>query len=311
MHIKVFMRRIVPVLALLFALSACSPTPGASSSPAGRLKVVATTTLLGDVVRNIGGDKIDLAVLLPVGTDPHTFEPAPQDIATVAGADLLFTNGAGYEAFLQRLLENAGGKAKVVPVSDGLQLLNAATEGAQESGQGSADPHVWMDPDNVASWTDKIEQALSTADPANADAYKSSADAYRQKLKELDGWISQQVAQIPEADRKLVNDHLTFGYFARRYGFEQVGAVIPGFSSMASPSAQELAGLEDAIRKLNVKAIFVGKTVNSSLSQRVADDTHTRLVFVYTESLSPPDGPASTYLDFMRFDVDAIVLALK
>lgn len=311
MHIKVSFRQVAPLLALLLLLSACSPTPGASPSPAGRLKVVATTTILGDVVRNVGGDKIELSVLLPVGADPHTFEPAPQDIATVAGADLLFTNGAGYELFLQRLLQNAGGKAKVVPVSDGLQLLDASAEGAQESGQGSADPHVWMDPDNVAFWTTKIEQALSAADPNNAAAYQGNAQAYRSQLKELDGWISQQVAQIPEANRKLVNDHLTFGYFARRYGFEQVGAVIPGFSSMASPSAQELASLEDAIRRLNAKAIFVDKTVNSSLSQRVADDTHTQLVYTYTESLSPPDGPASTYLDFMRFDVGAIVQALK
>ena len=135
--------------------------------------------------------------------------------------------------------------------------------------------------------------------------------AYRQELIDLDQWILEQVAQIPEANRELVTDHQLFIYFANRYGFEQIGAIVPGYSTLSEPSAQELAQLEDAIRELGVRAIFVGNTVNPALAQRVANDTGTKLVFLYTGSLTEATGPAPTYLDYMRFNVQAIVEALK
>jgi len=294
-------------------LAACSAPPAESSTPTGTLKVVATTTMIGDIVRNIGGEQIDLSVLLPVGTDPHNFEPSPKDIALISDADIVFTNGAGLESFMTRLLENAGGNANIISLSDGLELIDATEEGvhAGETAGGGSDPHVWMDPNNVQHWVDRIEQALSEADPEHAATYKANAQAYRQALSDLDGWISQQVAQVPQANRKIVSDHVVFGYFAKRYGFEQVGAVIPSISTLAAPSAQELADLEDAIKKLGVRAIFVDSTVNPTLSQRIASDTHTQLVPIYSGSLSAADGPAATYLDFMRANVSAIVQALK
>lgn len=277
--------------------------------------MVATTTLVGDIVRNIGGDRIDLSVLLPLGADPHNFEPAPKDVALVSDADLIFTNGAGLESFMTRLLENSGVQSTPVSLSDGLELIASTEEesheGETETSQEDGDPHVWMDPNNVQHWVQRIEQALSAADPANAATYKANAQAYRQALIELDGWISQQVTQVPQANRKIVSDHVVFGYFARRYGFEQVGAVIPSISTLAAPSAQELADLEDAIKKLRVKAIFVDSTVNPALSQRIASDTSLQLVPIYSGSLSAAGGPAATYLDFMRTNVSAIVQALK
>jgi len=277
--------------------------------------VVATTTLVGDIVRNISGDNIDLSVLLPMGADPHNFEPAPQDVALVSDADLIFTNGAGLESFMTRLLENAGVQTTPVSLSEGLELIPSAEEethpGETKISHEDGDPHVWMDPNNVQHWVDRIEQALSAADPANAATYKANAQAYRQALIELDGWISQQVAQVPQANRQIVSDHVVFGYFAKRYGFEQVGAVIPSISTLAAPSAQEMADLEDVIKKLGVKAIFVDTTVNPALSQRIASDTALKLVPIYSGSLSAADGPAATYLDFMRLNVSAIVQALK
>lgn len=300
------------VLCLLF-LAACSAPPGESSATTVRLKVVATTTLVGDIVKNIGGDTIDLSVLLPLGTDPHNFEPSPKDIALVSDADVIFTNGAGLESFMSRLLENAGSKAPVISLSDGLELIPAAeVEGhAGANDPGTSDPHVWMDPNNVQHWVDRTEQALSDADPKNAATYKSNAQAYRQALSDLDSWISQQVDQVPQANRKIVSDHVVFGYFAKRYGFEQVGAVIPSVSTLAAPSAQELADLEDVIKNLGVKAIFVESTVNPALSQRVASDTNTQLVPFFSDSLSAAGGPAATYLDFMHANVTAITQALK
>jgi manganese/iron transport system substrate-binding protein len=168
-----------------------------------------------------------------------------------------------------------------------------------------------MDPNNVKVWVSNIEQALSKADPAHASTYQANAEKYRQSLVELDQWAQQQVGQLPQPNRLLATDHQDFGYFANRYGFKQIGAIIPSFSTLSEPSAQELAALEDAIRALGARAIFVDKSVNPSLAQRVADDTHTQLIMVYSGSLSEAGGPAATYLDFMRYNVRAIVNALK
>jgi manganese/iron transport system substrate-binding protein len=301
------------ILLSLLLLSACSASGPETTASAGKLKVVATTTLIGDIVKNIGGEQIDLSVLLPIGADPHNYEPSPKDLAQVANAEVVFTNGAGLEGFMTRLLENAGSKATIISLSDGLTLIDAAEEGAQaeNTDHGGSDPHVWMDPNNVQHWVDRIEQVLSEADPGHATTYRANSQAYQQALSDLDSWISQQVAQVPQANRKIVSDHVVFGYFARRYGFEQVGAVIPSISTLASPSAQELASLEETIKNLGVRAIFVDSTVNPTLSQRIASDTQTQVVPVYSGSLSPASGPAATYLDFMRANVSAIVQALK
>jgi ABC-type Zn uptake system ZnuABC Zn-binding protein ZnuA len=278
---------------------------------------VATTTIVADVVKNVGGSYISLTTLLPVGADPHSFEPTPQDIARVADANLIFLNGAGLETFMDRLLQNSGTQAPVVAVSKGVTLREAPTEEAGEHQNEPAheaadgDPHTWTDPNNVLIWVDNIAAALSQQDPSHQADYQANAKAYRQQLADLDQWIRQQVAEIPADQRKLVTDHELFGYFADRYGFTQIGTVVPGYSTLAQPSAQDLANLEQAIYSLGVKAIFVGNSVNPSLEERVAADTNTHLVYLYTGSLSGQDGPASTYIDYTRYNVNAIVQALK
>jgi manganese/iron transport system substrate-binding protein len=286
-----------------------SPTPTGS----GRLRVVATTTIVGDVVKQVGGDWVALTVLLPVGTDPHTFDPSPQDMAKVANAGVIFANGAGLEAFLDRLLANAGGDADVVYVSEGLDLLeggHSQTEGDTHD-HGGADPHTWTDPNNVLQWVGNIEAALVRHDPDHAAEYKANAEVYRAQLHDLDVWILGQVATIPVENRKLVTDHEAFAYFAQRYGFEQVGAIVPGYSTAAQPSAQDLADLEDHIKTYGVKAVFVGSTVNPALAQRVADDTGVKLISLYTGSLTGPGGEADSYLSYVRYNVMAIVEGLK
>jgi manganese/iron transport system substrate-binding protein len=289
---------------LLLSLAACT-TP--SARPETGLRVVATTTLVGDVIHNIGGEAIQLSVLLPVGTDPHSFQPTPQDAAKLSDADLIFTNGAGLETFMQTLLQNSGSQARVVDLSAGITLL----QGGDHPDEVGGDPHVWTDPNNVIVWVKNAEQALSQADSANATAYQANAAAYSKQLTELDAWIQQQVSQVPVERRKLVMDHEILGYFAQRYGFEQVGAVIPGFNTLAEPSAQELAALEDAIRSLGVPAIFVSFDVSPALAERVANDTSIKLVYIYSGSLSKPGGPADSYINFTRYNVNAIVEALK
>jgi manganese/iron transport system substrate-binding protein len=288
------------------------PSLSPASLGAGeKLKVVATTSIIADVVENVGGDRIELTVLLPLGADPHSFEPTPQDIAAVSDAHVVFANGAGLEGFLEPLLESAGATARVIYLSHGVELRQLGDEGAGEHHQHGADPHTWTDPNNVMVWTRNIVHALSALDPTNDETYEANAEAYEATLEELDAWVREQIAQIPEANRQIVTDHLVFAYFADRYGFAQVGAVVPGYSTVAEPSAKELAELEDVIRDLKVKAVFVGNTVNPNLAQRVAEDTGIRLVFFYTGSLTEKGGDADNYIDYVRYNVNAIVNALK
>jgi ABC-type Zn uptake system ZnuABC Zn-binding protein ZnuA len=278
-----------------------------------KLQVVSTTSIVADVVRNVGGDQIELTQLIPLGTDPHTFEPIPQDVAAVSDAHVVFVHGAGLEIFLDDLLESAGDAAPAVPVTPGVDLLAFGEEEHEEDDHdhGGADPHTWFDPNNVIIWVDNIEQALSTLDPDNAQVYAENATAYQNELEALDRWIRDQVDQVPPARRRLVTDHTAFTYFCAAYGFEQIGAVVPAYSTLAEPSAQELATLVEAIEEYDVRAIFVGNTVSPDLAEQVAADTGTQLVFLYTGSLSEAGGPADDYISFMEYDVSAIVEALR
>ncbi|HZW05108.1 MAG TPA: metal ABC transporter substrate-binding protein [Anaerolineaceae bacterium] len=313
------MKRIaLALLALSLLLAACTAQPeNVPATGNGGPTVVATTTILADVVAQVGGERVAVRTLLPVGVDPHSFEPAPSDLATVAHAAAVFVVGTGIEeGFLDNLVSSAGAEEQVIDVSAGVPLRPFAPgEAAAGDGEAAhadeADPHVWFDPANVAIWAENVAAALSELDPPGAAAYAANAAAYRRQLDELDGWIRQQVDGLPPERRSLVIDHTVLGYFAAAYGFEQVGAVVPGVSSSAQPSAQDLARLEDTIRRLGVPAVFVGSTVNPALAGRVAEDTGARLVPIYTDSLSEPGGEAGSYLDYMRYNVQAIVTGLQ
>ena len=281
---------------------ALKPVPLAEGE---KLRVLATTTIVGDVVKEVGGGDIELTVLIPPGADPHTYEPTPQDLKALERAHVVFVNGVGLESALEPLLKSAA-KSPIVEVSEGVALRRLA-ESPEKAGQ--PDPHVWFNPLNVITWARNVENALSALDPAHAESYRAGADRYAEELKQLDAWIEEQVSRIPPERRKLVTDHLAFGYFADRYGFEQVGAVFPGFSTGAEPSARELAELEESIRRLGVPAIFVSNTVNPALAERIARDTGVKVVPLYIGSLSGPEGPAPTYIEMMRYDVRAIVEA--
>lgn len=286
---------------LLLIYSACSSSPATDST---KLNVVATTPILGNVVSVIGGEFIELTVIIPSDTDPHAYEPAPQDAGRLSDADLVFVNGLDLEEALRALLETEG--LHLVIASEGISPLEFAGEEFQ-----GADPHVWMNPLNVKIWAENITAALAAADPAHADQYRANAAAYQAELDELEAWAQQQLAQIQVANRQLVTDHESFAYFADRYGFEVIGALIPSLSTVSEPSAGELAQLEDAIEQHGVSAIFISSAMNPALAQRVAADTGVQLVTLYSESLTAADGPAPTYLDLIRFDIEAIVAALK
>lgn len=323
------MALVTVVLCVTLAVAGCAAAPTPTSAPVARpLPVVATTTILGDVVAAVGGEAIALTVLMPIGAEPHSFQPTPRDVATLSGAALVFVNGFGLEEGLLPLIESSVPSERIVAVSAGITpLAGAEAHEHEEDADGHeheeatpteeaghthpVDPHTWLDPNNVIVWTRTIAQALAQADPAHRADYEARAQAYIAELEALDAWIRQEVTTIPPAKRLLVSDHRVFGYFAQRYGFEQLGAVIPGFSTLAEPSAQELAVLEDTIRAAGVKAVFVSTTVSPGVVERVARDTGIRLLTVYTHSLSEANGPAATYLDLMRYNVRTIVEGLR
>jgi ABC-type Zn uptake system ZnuABC Zn-binding protein ZnuA len=284
--------------------------------PGEKLKVIATTTVVADVVRQVGGDQIDLKTLMGTGAEAHSYTATPADAAAIYDAHVLFASGAGLEEGLAKTFQEVGGSGRLaVQLSDGLPLIavpseRAAGQAASQAVQEEVDPHTWFDVQNVIAWVDVVQRTLSARDPAHASVYSANASAYTQKLQALDGWIVEQAATVPEDRRRLVTNHLAFGYLARRYGFEQLGAIYP-ISPSSEPSAQDVAALENAIRQYSVPAIFTESTVSPKLADQVAQDTGVRLVPLYTESLGPAGSRAESYIDMMRYDVNAIVSALR
>ncbi|MFT3890023.1 MAG: metal ABC transporter substrate-binding protein [Anaerolineales bacterium] len=273
------------------------PTQGRSAPV-----ILTSTTILADITRNIAGDRLNVDSLLPIGTDPHSYQPTPQDVAKLTQSKVLVINGLDYESFLQPLLDNAGGERTVIEASTGISPREEA---------GSIDPHMWLDPNNVIRYVENIRDGLIQFDPAGEAIYKTNADKYVRELTELNTWIDEQVQEIPLEKRLLVTNHEALGYFAERYEFKVVGTVVESFSSDASPSAQQMAGLIDQIKSSGAPAIFLDAGDSTSLAQQIANETSVRVVTdLHLESLT--DGaPAATYIDLMKHNVTQIVNALK
>jgi ABC-type Zn uptake system ZnuABC Zn-binding protein ZnuA len=295
------MRHIFLLLILLTSLTACGGQPASPSGTADSV-ILTSTSFLTDITRNIAGDRVTVESLLPLGTDPHSYQPTPQDMTKLAQSKLLIINGADYEHFLEPLLENAGGAREVIEASAGINPREEA---------GSVDPHMWLDPNNVIVYVKNIREALTHFDPEGAAVYQSNADAYVAELKRLDTWIVEQVAQISSERKLLITNHEALRYFAERYGFTIAGTVIESFSTDASPSAQQMAALIDQIKSSGAPAIFLDASDNTALAQQIAAETGVRVVTdLHLESLT--DGaPAATYIDMLKNNVTQIVNALK
>jgi ABC-type Zn uptake system ZnuABC Zn-binding protein ZnuA len=288
-------------LAALF-LTGCGSAPKSSDS---RLKVLTSTTFLADITQHITGDRIRVDSLLPVGADPHAYQAAPSDVAKIAESNLLILNGLEYEHFIEPLLENAGGGRLMIEATAGLSPREDAG-----SGHG-VDPHMWLDPNLVVTYVENIRDGLIQIDTEGAEIYKANADAYIAQLKELDKWIVEQVKIIPTERRLLVTNHEAVGYFAERYGFKVVGAVIPSLSTDAGTSAKEMAALIEQIKAVDAPAIFLGEVENPDLANQIATETNAKVVNdLHFESLTN-GAPAKTYIDMMKDNVTQIVNALK
>ena len=297
-------RSITTVVTLAFALSACFNQPASPvASGTAALDVLTTSTILADITRNVAGDRLVVESLLPIGADPHSYQPTPQDTAKLSETKLLIVNDAEYEHFLEGLLENADGERELIEASAGLSLRSNPEHGV--------DPHLWLDPNNIIFYVENIREGLTHLDPDGSQIYQSNATAYVARLEDMDAWIEEQVAQIPPERRVLVTNHEAFGYFAERYGFTIVGTIIESFSTDASPSAQQMAELIDQIRQSEAPAIFLDASDNPALAQQVAAETGVNVITdLHLESLTE-GPPAGTYIDLMKYNVSKIVDALK
>jgi ABC-type Zn uptake system ZnuABC Zn-binding protein ZnuA len=313
-------------LGLLTACGNSQPDQSAAVTSGEKLKVVATFSILGDLVQNVGGDKIELYTLVGPGSDTHTFEPSPSDSVALVEAKLIFENGLGLETWLDELYTASGSEAKRVAVTEGLEPI-AMAEGGHEheehteeaehaEGEGHAhgefDPHVWHDVTNVIQEVEVIRAALAAADPASAKTYQANAEAYLGQLKELEAWVAAEVEKLPQERRKLVTSHDTFGYFARRYDFEVVGSGLGSTTEASDPSAAELVRLIEEIRGAGVPVVFVENVSNPRLMEQIAAEAGVTLgPALYTDALTELGGDGDTYIKMMRHNVTAMVTALS
>ena len=291
-------------LLFVFIITGCIDNTNVESiTNKERQKALSTINIINDFVKNVAGDKIEAVSLLPVGSDPHIYEPVPRDVQQIVDSDIVFYNGFNLEKWLEELLENAGGNRQSFQVAKGLE--------PRKNARGDPDPHLWMDPVYAIKYVENIRDVLSEFDQENANYYKKNAEKYIAELKELDKWIRERVEEIPKQNRKLVTTHDAYAYFGERYGFKVVGSIW-GITTEDEPSAQEIARLVDVIKSENVQTVFVETTINPKLMERVAKDAGANLGKpLYGDSLGLPGSGADTYISMIKTNVNNIVEGLK
>jgi zinc/manganese transport system substrate-binding protein len=288
--------RYVRVLLLALAISL-----GASPLHAqARLKVVASFSILGDFVKNVGGDRVEVTTLVGPDGDVHVYTPTPADVRTIADARLLVVNGFGLEGWLPRLLQAAGGKAAIVTVTNGIAPLKAGSD---------ADPHAWQSVVNAEKYVANIRAALAAADPADADLFRENARAYLAKLEALDGDVRQAVKQIPESRRKVISTHDAFGYFAAAYGIQFIAPT--GVSTESEASARDVAKIIAQVKASKIPAVFLERIADPRLMRRISAETGARVGgTLYSDSLTDEKGEAPTYIDMVRHNITTLTGAL-
>ncbi len=335
-------------VAVALVLAACSggTTPTAPASPPSptatatsvaatpaerRLVVVASLPIFASLVEVVGGDLVEVGAVMPPGTDPHTYQPSPRDVAPLAEADLVVYNGGDLEPWMERQLEAVGGRARVLVLAEGLEPPAELAQEEAEHGHDHADaeeaphaeetphagetphadhdhavnPHFWLDPDYAVVYVERIAAALAELDPAHAEAYRANAERYSDEIRAFDEWAKGQIETIPPERRKLVTFHDAFPYFAAHYGLELVGVVV--VSPGREPSPQEVAELVERIRSEGVPAIFVEPQFNPKLAETVAREAGVRVLELYSDAA--PEG--MDYLGMMRQNVTNVVEGLR
>jgi ABC-type Zn uptake system ZnuABC Zn-binding protein ZnuA len=292
------MRPILIFIALVgsVALAACGSDSSASD---GEPTVVASSTQVADLTRNVAGDRAEVVGILTANSDPHDYEPKPSDAEALADADLVLDSGGDLDLWMGDLVDSSGTDAPVVSLIDSVRTI---------SGDEGTDPHWWQDPRNAIEAVEAIRDQLTAIDPDGRSTYERNATRYTDEISAVDRKIAACYQRVPEAERKLVTSHDALGYYAQRYGIDVVGSTIPALTTQAQPSAGETAQLIDLIRSEHVNAVFPEVGVSTALEQAVADETGAEIgAELYADSLGPEGSAGATYLGALAANTDTLV----
>ena len=297
----------------VFAASLCFASPAFAQE--AKIPVVATFSILGDFVREVGGDRIDLTVLVGPGSDAHVYAPAPGDAKKLAAARLVVQNGLGFEGWIGRLIKASNTKARIVVATRSVKPIKAPSGHGHNHGHshghnhGANDPHAWQNVVNAKIYVNNIRDGLIAVDPAGKDIYAANAKAYAAKLEALDKEVRDAIARIPAGNRKVITNHDAFAYMGAAYGLQFIAP--QGISTDAAPSAQSVARIIRQIRQEKIPAVFVENVADTRLAERIAKESGARMGgTLYSDQLSPAGGPAGTYIDMVRHNIRELTAAL-
>lgn len=290
---------------IAYALTLCVAATAPAVAHARTLKAVASFTVVADMVRGVGGDKVEVSTLVGPNGDPHTFEPSPSDAQKLKDADLVVVNGLGLEGWLDRLIKASGFHGKTVVASAEVTPLKAV-----EDGRPALDPHAWNDAGNGIRYVQAIERGLSAIDPADAATFAANAKAYEAKLTALDAEARRDIGTLPPAQRKILTTHDALGYFAKAYNVEILSPL--GISTEQEAAAGNVAGLIDQIKREHIKTYFLENSNDPRLIEQIARATGAHPGGeLYVESLSPAGGPAPTYPEMFRYNLKQMMNAMR
>src|ERR1700720_600929 len=292
---------------LIAALAALVAMPAAAQDAQPRRLAVATTSIIADLVRNVGGDRVEVRALVGANGDAHVYSPTPGDAREVAAAAIVFVNGLGLEGWLTRLVTASGSKAPVVTLTKGVPPRRMPDE--HHPGKTMIDPHAWQSIADAKIYVANIRDGLAAVDPPGKAVYDATAQAYLAKLDELENEVRTAIATIPADRRKIITTHDAFGYFGVAYGMSFIAP--EGVSTDSEPSAKDVARIIRQIRKQKIPAVFLENVSDPRLIQQIARETGAAIGGkLYSDALSAPDGPAATYIDMMRHNVRELAKAL-
>jgi ABC-type Zn uptake system ZnuABC Zn-binding protein ZnuA len=287
---------VLVVVSVTLLIAGCGGEPAGAD---GRVAVTATTTQVADFARNVGGSRVEVTGLLAPNADPHEYEPRPDDVKSLARAKLVLRSGGDLDEWLDGAIESAGGDARVVTLIDSVHRIGKGKD---------TDPHWWQDPRNAELAVGAISEALAKADPEGRAQYNANASAYLEKLRALDRAVVTCLNEVPATQRKLVTTHDALGYYARRYGIEVIGTVIPSLSTQGQPSAGETAKLIDTIRRARVKALFAESSVNAKVEQAIARETGAKVGKpLWADTLGSKASDGATYLQSIAANTKTLV----
>ena len=289
------MRKIFAFLFLLFSMS--------SQAQDSKKLVLATASIFADMAENIAGDQVIIKTIVPIGGDPHIYEPTPADAHLIAKADLILKNSLTFEGWLNSLIESVGSKAMIVTITEGITPIKSVYKG-------SADPHAWMDAAHGLAYIENIKNALVKLDPDNREIFEFNYGVYRQQLEDMDRYILEEVKKIPPQRRILITSHDAFQYYGQRYGIRLESVI--GISTEAEAQTSDIIRLNKVIRESGVPAVFIETTVNPKLLKQIAADNNVSIAgSLYSDSIGEKNSPAPSYLSMLKYNTDLIVSALS